>query len=238
MPKTTTDISPLIDTIIEGEALEVMKGLPDDCVDAVITDPVWPNPLPDLLGADDAYGLFAEATNHIARLARRAAIQLGCDSNPGFLAPMGVMLPFFRVCSLEYVRPYYKGRLLYTGDVAYLYGEPPKSVPGKRVIPGRMMHKASAAKFPGHPCPRRLSHVMWLVHWWTSPGDIILDPFCGSGTTCVAAKRLGRHYLGIELDPEYCRKARARLRDTEEPLFTDAEPVAVAAEPELFKEAN
>jgi len=42
-------------------------------------------------------------------------------------------------------------------------------------------------------------------------GGIVLDPFAGSGTTCLVAKKLGRHYIGIDLNPEYCKMARKRL---------------------------
>jgi DNA modification methylase len=42
-------------------------------------------------------------------------------------------------------------------------------------------------------------------------GDLVLDHFVGSGTTCIAANILGRRYLGIEISPEYCRIAEARL---------------------------
>jgi DNA modification methylase len=42
-------------------------------------------------------------------------------------------------------------------------------------------------------------------------GDIILDPFAGSGTTCVVAKKLGRNYIGIEINPEYVEMAKKRL---------------------------
>jgi modification methylase len=54
--------------------------------------------------------------------------------------------------------------------------------------------------------------MMKLVERVTKRSDIILDPFFGSGTTGVAAKKLGRHFVGIELNPEYCKMANERLR--------------------------
>jgi len=46
---------------------------------------------------------------------------------------------------------------------------------------------------------------------WSNPDDIVLDPFAGSGTTCKAAKELNRQWCGIEINPEYCKIAEARL---------------------------
>ncbi|MBP7053130.1 MAG: site-specific DNA-methyltransferase [Phycisphaerae bacterium] len=51
-----------------------------------------------------------------------------------------------------------------------------------------------------------------LVSCLSKPGDLILDPFCGSGATCVAARMLGRRFIGIDISPAYCEIARARLR--------------------------
>ena len=53
--------------------------------------------------------------------------------------------------------------------------------------------------------------MMVLIEENSKPGDLILDPFCGSGTTCVAAKKLGRRYIGIDISEEYCQIARERL---------------------------
>ncbi|AJY68710.1 hypothetical protein RW64_03385 [Geobacter sulfurreducens] len=52
-----------------------------------------------------------------------------------------------------------------------------------------------------------------LIELATQEGQIVLDPFCGSGTTLVAAKNTGRKYIGFELNPEYFKIAEHRLND-------------------------
>lgn len=54
---------------------------------------------------------------------------------------------------------------------------------------------------------------------WSDKGDIILDPMCGSGTTCKMAKKLGRKYIGIDTEIKYCELSRRRVNATPEPLF-------------------
>ncbi len=65
-----------------------------------------------------------------------------------------------------------------------------------------------------HPTqkPEALLHRVLLAS--TSPGDIVLDPFTGTGTTAVVAKRLHRHYIGIERHPAYAEAAIGRVRKT------------------------
>ena len=53
--------------------------------------------------------------------------------------------------------------------------------------------------------------MRWCIDKAKAKG-IILDPFCGSGTTCVAAKMMGRNYIGIDISEEYCEIARERLK--------------------------
>lgn len=64
-----------------------------------------------------------------------------------------------------------------------------------------------------HPCPKPLPFMLKLLaRVSVKESDIILDPFCGSGTTLVAAKMMGRRYIGIERDRSYLEIARARLK--------------------------
>lgn len=71
---------------------------------------------------------------------------------------------------------------------------------------------------PDHPCPKPLDLMEALVRDFTDPGDLILDPFAGSGTTGVAAIRLGRRFIGWERDPKYHAIAMKRLEAAREQL--------------------
>lgn len=67
----------------------------------------------------------------------------------------------------------------------------------------------------GHPAmfPEELARRVMLL--FSFQGDAVLDPFAGVGTTCAAALRTGRRYLGVDIVPEYCTTAEARLGDTQ-----------------------
>jgi len=53
------------------------------------------------------------------------------------------------------------------------------------------------------------------IEMYSFVGDVVLDPFNGSGTTCVAAKSTGRVYIGVDLSHEYCMIAKTRLESVE-----------------------
>lgn len=74
-----------------------------------------------------------------------------------------------------------------------------------------------------HPAPYPLELATRLVRMFSFVGDTVLDPFCGSGITMVAALRSERNSIGVEIDPEYCRMAAQYLKAETEDFFTTAE---------------
>jgi adenine-specific DNA-methyltransferase len=62
-----------------------------------------------------------------------------------------------------------------------------------------------------HPTQKPVPSLKPLIEAFTRPGDVVLDPFCGSGSTLLAAKILGRRFVGIELDAAFCHQAQRRL---------------------------
>ena len=70
---------------------------------------------------------------------------------------------------------------------------------------------ASGGVTGDHPCPKPIRLLKWLLSETTSTGDLVLDPFMGSGTTLEAAKWLGLRAVGVEIEERYCEIAARRL---------------------------
>lgn len=66
-----------------------------------------------------------------------------------------------------------------------------------------------------HPTVKPLKLMRYLVSLFSRPGDVVMDPFMGSGSTGMACKSLGRSFVGVELEEEYCRIAEARIASVE-----------------------
>lgn len=73
--------------------------------------------------------------------------------------------------------------------------------------------KPESARRIGHPAPFPLELAKRVISLYSYVGDAVLDPFAGSGTTLVAAKEMGRTYVGYEVEPKYCEIARERLEN-------------------------
>ena len=92
------------------------------------------------------------------------------------------------------------------------YGKDPFGGKGSRPD---SFESTEAAEKNGHPCPKPIGQMLKMVERATVRGETILDPFMGSGTTGVAAVKLGRKFIGIEIEPKYfdiaCRRIQAAL---------------------------
>jgi len=87
--------------------------------------------------------------------------------------------------------------------------------------------KAEDQEAKGHPAPFPCALARDHISSWTNKGDIVLDPMCGSGTTCVSAFRLNRNYIGIDMSEEYCELAQKRIEkyEMQPTLFQEDAPV-------------
>jgi len=76
----------------------------------------------------------------------------------------------------------------------------------------------------GHPAPFPVELPYRLIQLYTFEGDVVLDPFCGSGTTCIAALKTNRHFMGFDDNPEYVELARRRIAETVRALRKSYDP--------------
>lgn len=72
--------------------------------------------------------------------------------------------------------------------------------------------KAEDQEAKGHPAPFPCALARDHISSWSNEGDVVLDPMCGSGTTCVCAKELNRNFIGIDISEDYCELAKNRLK--------------------------
>lgn len=86
------------------------------------------------------------------------------------------------------------------------------SFPGSRPKDVISFHKLSGSQMI-HPTEKPVGLLTSLVTSVTKPGDLILDPFAGSGSTLIAAKKTGRRFIGIEMDETYYQKAARRIEE-------------------------
>jgi site-specific DNA-methyltransferase (adenine-specific) len=87
----------------------------------------------------------------------------------------------------------------------------------------QQMWNIPGASTKHHPAPFPLELANRLVRMFSFTNDTVLDPFCGSGTTMIAALRTGRNSIGVEIDPEYCRMAARYLKAENADLFSNSE---------------
>ena len=229
-------------TLYQGDCLEVLKDLPSGSVDCVITDPPYsekthrgartttgtmrPGALrgnPGLV-ANKLDFAFAEVDllRDVLQLARpkRWVVMtldwrhcLPLEEAP----PDGLEFVRFGIWDKPRYCPQFTGDRPATGWEAIAILHPP----GKKRWNGggkRAVWVASNEHGSPHPAAKPLKLILQLIRDFTDPGETILDPFMGSGTTGVACVQTGRNFIGIEIDPGYFAIAERRIAEAQQQL--------------------
>ena len=199
-------IDDMIDTVICGDCLEVMRGMDDNSVDLVLTDPPY--------GIGMEYDVYDDTDENWTKMFLDLIPMIKRISSMAILPCCQIKkLPFiYAHHPPDWLICWYKGSPGHRAYVGFNDWEP-LLVYGK--TKGTQMHdyfQCSPTPFDnGHPCPKPIYWAEWLIKRTTNEGDIVFDCFAGSGTTCLASKKLNRRYIGIDLSQKYCEIARNQL---------------------------
>ncbi len=94
------------------------------------------------------------------------------------------------------------------------------------VYPTNVIHLATECGNKNHSATFPVELPTWFIRLFTKPGDVVLDPFIGSGTTALASIKLGRDYIGIDTASEYVDLSQQRISETQIRLPSIAERTA------------
>jgi 16S rRNA G966 N2-methylase RsmD len=211
-------------TVVEGDCLELMKQLPDGAVDAVITDP--------------PYGINAARDRNSQKWGWTDFAVTGWDRerpSPVAFAEAVRVSKAQAVWGGNYftdsLPPRGKWLIWDKGQTDFSLADCEMAWTSLDGATRRIEYARALALQDGkvHPTQKPVAVMLWNI-LQMGEAETILDPFCGSGTTLVAAKKLGRHFLGFEISPEYCEIARKRI------ALVEAQPqLFPAAAPEQFE---
>lgn len=206
----------LQNTVIHGDCVCVLQTMPSESVDLVVTDPPYFVRYQDRLGRtiandadpDSVLGAFTD----VYRVLKPNTFCIsfyGWNSVARFFDAW-TQAGFKAVGHIVWHKSYAsrRGFLNARHEQAYLLA---KGLPEK---PQQPIDDVQPWEYTGntvHPTQKAVSILKPLIRSFSRPGDLVLDPFAGSGSSLVAAAQLGRHYLGIELEAKYCELARGRL---------------------------
>jgi adenine-specific DNA-methyltransferase len=208
-----------VNRIITGDCVEVMQELPDASVDCVVTDPPY---LVNYKSSDGRGYRNDDPTDTswlvpaFAQMYRVLKWDSFCVSFYGF-TKAEAFLAAWRQCGFDivgqliWVKKYPSSEkfVRYYHEQAYLLAKGRPRKPRYR-LPSVLEWRYTGNEL--HPTQKPVMTILPLVMAFSEQGDLVLDPFAGSGSTAVAAQQLGRRYIGIELDPTYARHAEERLR--------------------------
>lgn len=208
---------------ILGNCIDVMRGFPDRAVDLIVTDPPYLVGFKDRQGRQIAGDVTDEwlqpATLEMYRVLKKDALMVsfyGWNRVDRFMAAWKAA-GFYAVGQLVFTKTYASNRrnakdrrgfVDYRHEGAYVLAKG-RPVPPLKPLPDVMPFPYTGN--PLHPNQKPVEALQPLIESFSAPGAIVLDPFAGSASTCVAAYRAGRRYIGIEMLAQYHRAGTERL---------------------------
>jgi adenine-specific DNA-methyltransferase len=213
---STGPVAPLFNRIINADCLDALPNLPSGSIDFVFTDPPYLTRYCDRSGRsvanDDRGGWLKPAFAQIYRVLKnhRFCVSFyGWSKVDQFFAAWRAA-GFYPVAHLVWAKRYASSQryVEYRHEQAYVLA---KGYPARPTIslPDVLSWQYTENRL--HPTQKPVDSLRPVICTFSRPGDVVLDPFCGSGSTLVAAQSLGRRYLGIEIDAEHAKTAQARL---------------------------
>lgn len=213
----TGNFTATCDTIFNADCINVMQGFNDASADFILTDPPYVTHYRARDGRtvanDDNHAWLNPAFAEIHRVLKPGRF---CVSFYGWSKADRFIAAWreagFRIVGHIVFRKRYASSaryLRYEHEQAYLLAKG-WSAPPAAPIPDVIDFAYTGNRL--HPTQKPVEALVPLIEAFSKPGQLVLDPFCGSGSTLVAARRLGRRFLGIDLDPAHCETARRRLR--------------------------
>jgi DNA modification methylase len=204
-------------TVLHGDCISIMHGMPANSIDFILTDPPYLVRYQDRQGRsiqnDSNSDWLMPAFTGAYRILKQDRLMIafyGWTQVDKFLHAWR-SAGFHIVGHLVFRKQYAsKSRFLkYQHEQAYLLAKGNPALP-KNPIADVIDMPYSGNKL--HPTQKPVAALKPLIEAFTREQELVLDPFCGSGSTLLAAKILNRCYLGIELDPQYHAAATRRLQ--------------------------
>ena len=221
--------SQLVNTIAHGDCVDIMRQMPANSVDFILTDPPYLVNYRDRAGrsiqndanADWLKPAMAEAYR-VLKQDRVAIMFYGWTKVDAFFEAWR-SAGFLPVGHLVFRKSYSsKSRFLrYQHEQAYLLAK------GRPPLPAQPLTDVLDMPYSGnklHPTQKPVAALAPLIRSFSLPGELVLDPFTGSGSTCAAAALTSRKYLGMELDAEYHANAIARMERLKERIAKRSSP--------------
>ena len=212
----TAQQSSFINQILHGDCIEVMRQMPANSVDFILTDPPYLVNYRDRDGrtiqndADDTWLKPAMAEAYRVLKQDRVAIMFYGWAKIDMFFDAWKDAGFQPVGHIVFRKSYAsKSRFLrYQHEQAFLLAK------GRPPLPKQPLGDVIEMPFSGnklHPTQKPVSALIPLIRSFSLPGELVLDPFAGSGSTCASALLTGRKYIGVEMDDTYFQQADDRL---------------------------